>query len=134
MNSIIFTHVIAAPVEGASNLDLALDRLGNWLDAERETLGCVVAQIGRRQAASALEALEQLHLDPDSTAEDLRNLLEEARACLEILLNTLRTIPSRCRLETAYGLPGPDTFDRHLRWSGARLEDILATLCRALAH
>lgn len=31
MNSLVFTHV-AAPVEGVSILDLALDRLGHWLD------------------------------------------------------------------------------------------------------
>lgn len=132
MNSIVFTHV-AAPVEGVSIPDLALDRLGAWLDAERDTLDRLLAQTGRSQAASALETLDQLHIDPGATEQDLRNLLEHARTCLEVLLETMRGLPSRCQLQTAWGLPGPDAVDRHVRWSGARLEDILATLNRALA-
>lgn len=133
MNSIVFTHFVAAPLEDASIPDLALAHLGDWLDAERDTLSRVLAQAGQEQAADALEALDQLHLDPDSTAEDLRDLLEEAETCLEVLLETVRVIPSRCRLQTAWGLPGLDTIDRHVRWSGARLDDILATLRHALA-
>ena len=131
MNSIVFTHV-TAPAEGVSLLDLALDRLSAWLDAEQETLGRVLAQAGRRQATGALEALVQLHLGPNATSEDLRDLLEEALTSLEVLLATVRGIPSRCQLETAWGLPGPDAFETHIRWSGARLEDILATLVYAL--
>ncbi|MFU8863264.1 MAG: hypothetical protein ACNA7O_05065 [Rhodobacterales bacterium] len=131
MNAIIFTH-FAAP-EGASPLELAVDRLAAWLDGERDTLGRVLAQVGRSHAASALEALDQLHLEPESTAEDLRNFLEDAQVFAEVLLEAVRAIPIRCRLETAYGLPGPAAFDAHVRWSGARLEDILATLSRALA-
>ena len=76
MNSIVFTPVTAAPVPGTSIPEIALHRLGAWLDAERVTLGRVLAQAGRPQ--------------------------------------------------------GPAPFDAHLRWSGARLEDILATLRRAL--
>ncbi len=131
MNSIIFTH-FDAPAEGGAPLDLALDRLGAWLDAERDTLGGVLAQTGRRKAITALERLDQMHLVPQSEEADLRDLLEEARTCLEFLLETLCTIPSHCRLETAWGLPGPAPFDAHLRWSGARLTDILSTLNRAL--
>ncbi|MBB3711777.1 hypothetical protein FHS00_001348 [Limimaricola variabilis] len=133
MNLIVFPPVAAAPVEGASILEIALNRLGAWYDAERYTLGGVLAQAGRRQAAAALERLEQLHLEPDSSEEDLRDLLEEAVSCLEFLLDTVSEIPSRCRLTTAYGLPGPAPFDRHVLWSGARLQDIVATLHRALA-
>jgi len=132
INSIVFTH-INAPVAGASILDIALHRLGAWLDAERNTLDRVLAQTGQWQAAKAFETLDQLHLEPESTARDLRDLLEHARTCLEFLLETLRAIPRRCGLRTAWGLPGPDTLDTHVRWSGARLEDILTTLERALA-
>ncbi|MBJ3764639.1 hypothetical protein ILP92_18050 [Maribius pontilimi] len=132
MNSIVFTH-FATPLEGVSTLDLALDRLGAWLDAERDTLNRVLAQVGLGQAASALQALDQLHLEPESTAEDLRDLLEDARTFLEVLLETLRALPSRCFLETAWGLPGPDAVDTHVRWSGARVEEVLATVDRALA-
>jgi hypothetical protein len=131
MNSIVFTH-FATPVESVSILDLASERLGAWLDAERDTLGRLLAQLGRGQAVDALEALEQLHLEPTATMEDLRELLEEAETYLGVLLETLRAIPSRCQLETAWGLPGPEAFNEHVRWSGARLEDILMTLDRAL--
>ena len=133
MNSIIFTHAVAAPVEGASILDLALDRLGAWLDAERDTLGRVLTQAGLGQAGGALEALDQLHLEPGATAQDLRDLLEDALISLEVLLESVRSIPICTPLQTAWGLPGPDAFDRHVRWSGARIEDILATLRHALA-
>jgi hypothetical protein len=132
MNSIVFTHY-ATPVEDVSVLDLALERLGAWLDAERDTLGRLLAQVGPGLAAGALEALDRLHLEPESTAKDLRDLLEHARTCLGFLLETLRALPSRCLLETAWGLPGPDAVDTHVRWSGARVEDVLATLDRALA-
>ncbi|WP_353476821.1 hypothetical protein PVT71_28605 (plasmid) [Salipiger sp. H15] len=132
MNSIIFTHV-AEPVAGVSILDIGLERLGAWLDTERETLGRVFAQAGRWETVSALEALDQLHLGPESSTEDLRELLDHARTCLEVLLEALRAIPGRCALQTAWGLPGPSTFDAHLRWSAARLSDVVAALNHALA-
>jgi hypothetical protein len=131
MNSIIETH-FGAPSGGASSLEAALDRMGAWLDAERDTLGRVLAQGGRPHAAAALEALDQLHLEPRAGEAALHELLEDALGALEYLLATLRAIPSRCALETAWGLPGPASFDTHLRWSGARLQDIVATLRRAL--
>ncbi|MGR3454584.1 hypothetical protein [Pseudooceanicola sp.] len=132
MNSIIFTRS-PAPKNGDTALYLALDRLGAWLDAERDTVGRVLAQLGRGHAGCALDALDQLHLGPESTADDLRDLLEHAQTCLSVLHETLRSLPSRCSLETAWGLPGRDTVDTHVRWSGARIEDVLATLDRALA-
>lgn len=132
MNSIILTHV-AAPAQGAFILDDALDHLGAWVDTERDMLGRVLAQAGQRQTNGALEALDQLHLAPQGDETALRDLLEEARTWLEVLLETLRAIPSHCQLETAWGLPGPAPFDAHLRWSGARLTDILTVLDRALA-
>jgi hypothetical protein len=49
------------------------------------------------------------------------------------MLETLRDIPGHCRLETTWGLPSTASFDVHVRWSGARLEDTLATLRHALA-
>lgn len=132
MNSIVSTH-FATPLDGVSILDLALDRLGAWLDAERDTLDRLFAQIGQGQAAGALEALDRLHLEPEATAEELRDLLEHARTCLGVLLETLRDLPSRCQLQTAWGLPGQNAVDTHVRWSGARVEDVLATLNYALA-
>lgn len=131
MNSIVFTHV-HRPWATADVLEVALHRLGAWLDEERDTLGRVLAQAGRRSASDLLESLDQLHLDPGATSRHLRELLEDARSWLSTLLDVVSHIPSRCRLETAWGLPGPASFDTHLRWSAARLADILATLDRAL--
>lgn len=132
MNLIVYTHLDTRAVSSGA-LEVALHRLGAWLDAERDTLGRVLAQAGRRGASSVLEALDQLHLEPEATPRDLRELLEEAKMRLEVLLETVSDIPARCRLETAWGLPGSDTFDQHVRWSGACLADIVATLDRALA-
>jgi hypothetical protein len=132
MQSILLAHV-APPAEPTELLDAALDRLGSYLDCEQETLGRVLAMAGRRHAREALRDLGQLHLPPEATVEDLRVLLEMAQVCLEYLLETVSGIPSRYRLATAYGIPGPDAFDRHVVWSGARLEDILATIRHALA-
>lgn len=113
-------------------LEAALEHLGAWLDAERDTLAQLLAQAGRWQAAIALDEMAQLHLEPQATAEDLRDLLERARACLEYLFETVCALPRHGRLVTAWGLPGPAAFDAHVRYSGARLEDILRTLTRAL--
>lgn len=114
------------------DLDYALHRLGGWLDAERDTLIRVLLQAGRRLAISALEALEQLHLEPCAKPEDLWTLLADAKVHLEYLLETLRGIPLSCPLETAYGLPGPDAFAMHICWSGARLQEIFQTVHNAL--
>jgi hypothetical protein len=132
MNSIINTHFDVSCC-GTDTCHAALCRLGSYLDGERDRLEGVLAQSGRAFASEALDALGQLHLEPDATDEDLRNLLEEAKSCVEYLLENVRGIPARGRLATAYGLPGPEAFDRHVRWSGARLEDLLATLKHALA-
>ena len=132
MNSLIQTHFGALP-GGAPPLETALDRLGAWLDDERDTLGGVLAQAGRLQASTALDALDQLHLAPCHGASDLRDLLADALALLEVLLGTLRDMSCRQGTISAWGLPGPATFDMHLRWSGARVEDIALTLRRALA-
>lgn len=47
MNSILLTYV-SAPVASPSLADLALDRLGAWLDAERSTLERLLAQSGQK--------------------------------------------------------------------------------------
>ncbi|WP_297543643.1 hypothetical protein [Roseovarius sp.] len=132
MNSIIFTH-FEVPDEGAAPLTVALDRLSAWLDVERDTLGRVLAQAGQLQASNALEALDQLHLEPGHGPAEIRELLEHALVLLEVLLGTLRGMSCRQGTISAWGLPGPAAFDMHVRWSGARLEDITITLERALA-
>lgn len=132
MNSIILTHV-ASPDDSQLLLEAALERLGAWLDDERDTLGRIFAQCGRRHAAAALEWLDQLHLEPSCDEAALRDLLDEARATLNFLCDILCTIPSYCRLETAWGFPGPAPLHQHLGWSAARLVDLISTLDRALA-
>src|SRR6056297_1321328 len=132
MNSIVFTH-FEVPDEGAAPLTVALDRLSAWLDAERDTLGRVLAQAGQLQTSSALEALDQLHLEPGHGPAEIRELLEHALVLLEVLLGNLRDMSCRQATISAWGGPGPAAFDTHVRWSGARLEDIVATLKRALA-
>src|SRR6056297_2753271 len=110
MNSIILTHVDPS-TRGAFLLDAALDRLGAYLDAERDTLGRVLAQSGRHQASGVLDALEQLHLEPEAGEADLRALLEQAQAALEHLLEILRGMSCRQGTVTAWGLPGSAAFD-----------------------
>jgi hypothetical protein len=112
---------------------VALDRLSAWLDVERETLGRMLANTGQLQAGSALEALDQLHLEPSDGPAEIRELLEHALTLLEVLLGTLRDMSCHQSTISAWGLPGPAAFDMHVRWSGARLEDITITLERALA-
>jgi len=132
MNYIFFTR-FEAPAEGAARLTLALERLSAWLDAERDTLGGLLAQTGQSQTSSAFEELDQLHLEPGHGPAEIRELLEHALTLLEVLLGNLRDMSCRQATISAWGGPGPAAFDTHVRWSGARLEDIVATLKRALA-
>ena len=127
------TTFLAEPATSfPSHFDAALDQLSLWHDAEGEALGRLFAQIDQRSACRALESLDQLHLDPEATEDDFREVLEEARVLLQIMMRALRAIPSRCRLQTAFGLPGPHTFEQHVCWSGARLEDVIKVLDQIL--
>lgn len=132
MNSIIFTHILAAE-DSTVALDAALHRLGAYLDAEKDTLCRVLVQSGRQQSANALAVLAQLHLEPNAGPEDLRDLLDHAYVALEYILDTVRGISCRQGTVSAWGIPGPASFDTHVRWSAARLEDIVATLRHCLA-
>ncbi len=131
MNSIVFTHFVNRG-QSACPLELALARLSAYLDSEEETLARVLALAGRSNASTHLNALSQLHLKPNAGPAGLRDLLEEAQMYLEYLLDVVRGIPSSCRLVSAWGPQGPAPFDTHVRWSGARLDDIVQTLAYAL--
>ena len=101
MNLIVYTHFDTQP-NRPDALEVGLHRLGVWMDAERDTLGRVLAQAGRRGAGGILDALDQLHLDPDVTLQDLRELLEEARDGLSALLEAVSDIPmceSACKTD-----------------------------------
>ena len=60
-------------------------------------------------------------------------ILEEAQFALEYILETLRGISCNQTTVSAWGLSGPASFDVHLRWSAARLQEIVGTLRWALA-
>ena len=125
-------HTAIAPYIDATVSEQALANVGSWLDAEGDTVGRMLAQTNQRKAGCALKALYQLHLSPDSTAEDLRCLLGDAKVYFEILLETFRTFPSDLEPQNAWSLPGCDGFEQQVRWSGARIEENLATVCHAL--
>ena len=128
MNSIVFTHFVT-PVQGAPRLAIALHRLGAWFDAEIGNLEDLLDIAGHDEAIDDIEVLHGLHLDADAKAGDLERLLKEAKPPLERLLGRVQSIP----LEGPIAGPAPSDFDAWVRWTGARLEDILATLRRALA-
>ena len=128
MNSIVFTH-FDAPAPGVSSLDIALDRLGAWLDSEIGSIEDLLYISGHEDAIADIVALRGLHLEATSTPEDTRRLLEDAKVSLERLLERVWTIPS----VGPFTRPTPSDFDAWLRWTGARLDDILATLRHSLA-
>jgi hypothetical protein len=128
MNSIVFTH-FAAPTEGATSPYIGLHRLGDWIGAELGSLARLVSLMGYTDAAADVAILYGLHLDTNSDGGDVARLLEEAAAALERLLERVQAFPID---GTTVG-PAPPDFEAWVRWSGARLEDILKTVRRALA-
>lgn len=131
MNSPVFDYSGQHRMDDC-HLDRALARLSDYLDKEEDTLARVLAQTGRVQASHALETVLQLHLEPDANEADLRMLLSEAHAALEYILETLRGISCYQRPISAWGFPGTEALDVHLRWSSARLDEITRTLSHSL--
>ncbi|TDL79619.1 hypothetical protein E2L08_08400 [Palleronia sediminis] len=126
MNSIIFTKV---PVQtGETLLHAALARLGAYLDTELGSLETLLQLTGRETAGADIQALHALHLGAHATAADIHHLLTCAQTSLLRLLDVVQTISPRASFERA-----PSDIDAWLRWSGARLQDICATLSRAIA-
>lgn len=132
MRSINCTH-FNPPTYKLTSLEIGVDRLGQYIDAEQETLGRVLAQANCRRAGCSLEKIAQLHLPTNWGSLELRDLLEEAEALLEHIFETLQSIPHYQRTVSAWGLPGPAPFSVNLCWSAARLQDIIASLRWALA-
>lgn len=128
MNSIIFTHV-ATPANDGVLLDVALDRLDAWLDDEIGSLEDLLDITDHEDAIDDISVLRGLHLDAASSRADIRRLLEDAQGALGRLLERVRTIPFDGPLT---GQVSSD-FDAWLRWTGARLQDLLTTLRHALA-
>lgn len=127
MNSIIFTHV-AASARGEFALDVALDRLGAWLDTEMSALKNLLDISGYGDANENIVLLEGLHLEAFSSPTDTRRLLAEAQASLESLLECVQKISA----DHVVDVRAPSDLDAWQRWSGARLQDIVVTLSRAL--
>ncbi|WP_417480591.1 hypothetical protein [Maricaulis maris] len=127
MNSIIRTHV--ADVPHGQILDAALVRFGAYLDAEAESLEKLLALAGHVDVEKYLADLLDLHLEPGATLQDVRALLENALKTLETLAVRTRAIPTDFAPEAVV----PPDFDAWVRWSGARLADICATLRHAVA-
>ena len=127
MNSILPIH-FGSSVHWADCLVLALMRLSFYLDTEMDVLAQALEVADRPHAARALEALSALHLEPESSDRDIRDLLESARDTLGEVLSDVQTIP----VDAMICAPGIEDFDAMVRWSGARLQDILATLNWAL--
>jgi len=125
-------HTAIAPYIAPTVPEQALENLSSWLDTEGDTVGRMLVQTNQRKAGYALKALYQLHLRSDSTAEDLRCLLGDAKVYFEILLETFRTFPNHFEPQHAWSLPGCDRFEQQVCWSGARIEENLATVCHAL--
>ena len=121
MNTIIPIHVKSSAGE-ADGLILALTRLSLYLDTETDVLAQVLQVAKRHRAAYALEALSALHLEPASSDRDIRRLLVSARETLGEVLEEVRTIPFD------WNSPGIEDFDAKTNWTGARLQDIIATL------
>jgi hypothetical protein len=127
MNSIIYTHFLTP--DGATALEVALVRLGDWCNTELGSLARLVRLMGYTDAAADIALLHGLHLTPNSGTGDIARLLEDAAAALERLLERVQAFPIAG--ETV--CPAPPDFEAWVCWSGARLEDIHRTVRRALA-
>ncbi|SDY85910.1 hypothetical protein [Citreimonas salinaria] len=126
MNSIVISRV--PDVTDETLLHAALSRLGSYLDYESGSLEALLTLTGNEAAINDIEALHALHLDQDATAADIRQLLMQAQTSLVRLLGVVGPI----LLHATVFERSPSDFDAWLRWSGARLRDISATLSRAL--
>ncbi|WP_128910855.1 hypothetical protein [Tropicibacter alexandrii] len=113
------------------SLEVALQRLGNYLDSEFDTLQRVLILIGQTGVEDHLSILSQLHLSPQNTAITLYRLLDEACLRLKTLQQVVNAIPNRAPLDVANG---PADFDAMVRWSASRLQDIISTIQHALQH
>ena len=110
--------------EAVRRTDTALCALSRYLDHEAASARALLALCGDRSAAATLDRLQLLHIEPDATEGDLERLVAGALASLEFVLERVGDLPSDPELCGA----APADFDAWLRWSGARLEDVVASL------
>jgi hypothetical protein len=114
-------HVLDMSAETA----LAVARVGALLDDASHALETVLRDGG---ATKALAALHALHLDPDEG--DPAALLRSALHHLETILDALHKLPNDAD-ETSRALPAD--YDAAVRWCGARVQDAVETLRRAVS-
>lgn len=109
---------------------LALDRLGVYLESEGSSLADLLDLFALSGERFDLAALRDLHIEPGGE----KPALEEAARHLERLLEALRTIPHDAPASNPTGAQAGFVreLDARLRWLGARTEDMLAVLKRAL--
>jgi|SRR6056297_371339 len=109
-------------------LSLAIDRLGLYLDQESETLIQVLNEAGRLPAAADLDELSGLHLEPDCTDFNIRQLLLDVRPILVRTLDEMAEIS----ISSDQVSSSNQDFDTRVSWVCARLRDMIATLDWAL--
>jgi len=126
MNSIVLTHVSA--ITNEELLYAALARLGAYLDNEAPSLEALLTLTGQASAVDDIQSLHALHLDSKATADQVHQLLADARRVLIRVLNVVQAFPHHTPVERA-----PADFDAWRHWSGARLQDISTILSRALS-
>ena len=119
---------VAQPV-AVRRTDTALCALNLYLDNEARARA-LLALFGDRSAAAALDSLRLLHVEADATEGDRECLVAGALASLEFVLKRIGDLTSDPELQGA----APADFDAWLRWSGARLEDVVASLRRCLLN
>lgn len=127
MNSLVLTHVADTSTELC--LDAALARLGAYIDEEAASLSNLLRLTGNEVAIDVINTLHTLHLEAGATEVDIRQLLAHAHKTLGLLADHVGKVP----LEASCLEHAPVDFSAWYRWSGARLQDITATLYRAVA-
>src|SRR6056297_4349802 len=100
MNFILPLHVGWSSEDGDARddvdaLSLAIDRLGLYLDQESETLIQVLNEAGRLPAAADLDDLSGLHLEPDCSDFNVRQLLLDVRPVLVRALDEMAAMSIR---------------------------------------
>ncbi|MGY3436829.1 MULTISPECIES: hypothetical protein [unclassified Marinovum] len=108
-----------------SHAENALYRLSVWLVSERELLGRVITNSGHRQALGALAALDQLHIEPDATDQDLIEFFEHAQSCLKTILNALFALPTDYQVSKQSPQSDSAPVETQVLWCSARIHEVI---------
>ena len=127
MNSIVDIHCLT--INALDRADIALARLGRFLDEDGPTIEQIARIVGRPDLSRPLQALQALHCGEAGTDEI--TVLVAARRYLEELLIAFQSLP--------VSIPSPQAvkpedlilstqIDQAVRWCGARIEDAHAAI------